>query len=59
MIINPANLERGARDARGRGRQAANAIERLEDDTVKPLPDVRTSPRFGGASSAGGAGAAP
>lgn len=59
MIVNPAHLERGEGDARGRGRQAANAIERLEDDTVKPLPDVRTSPRFSGASSAGGAGAAP
>jgi hypothetical protein len=57
MIVNPADLERGEGDPRGRGRQAANAIERVEDDTVKPLPDVRTSPRVGGPSSTGGAGA--
>jgi len=57
MIVNPADLERGEGDPRGRGRQAANAVERLEDDAVKPLPDVRTSPGFGATSGTGGAGA--
>jgi hypothetical protein len=44
MIVEPAHLELGVGDPRGRGRQATNAIERLEDDEVKPLPDVRASP---------------
>lgn len=57
MIANPADLERGEGDARGRGRQAANAIERLEDDKIKPLPDVRSTPRFGGEGAGGGSGA--
>lgn len=51
MIADPAHLDRGVGDDRGRARQAANAIQRLEDDALKPLPDVRTS-RFG----AGGGG---
>lgn len=56
MIVNPADLERGEGDPRGRARQAVGAIERLEDDAVKPLPEVRTSPAFGrGASGGGGA----
>jgi hypothetical protein len=54
MIVNPADLERGEGDPRGRARQASGAIERLEDDEVKPLPDVRTSPNFGRGTTGGG-----
>jgi len=43
MIAEPSHLQRGASDPTGRGRQATNAIERLEDDDLKPLPDVRAS----------------
>lgn len=56
MIADPADLERGQGDPRGRSRQAAGAIERLEDDEVKPLPDVRSAPGFGGTAPPGGAG---
>lgn len=44
MIADPAHLDRGVGDDRGRARQAADAIQRLEDDDLKPLPEVRTSP---------------
>jgi hypothetical protein len=43
MVAEPSHLQRGASDPTGRGRQATNAIERLEDDDLKPLPDVRAS----------------
>lgn len=56
MIANPADLERGEGDPRGRGRQASNAIERLEDDKVNPLPDVRAS-NVGRSGATGGTGA--
>ena len=56
MIADPAHLEQGVGDPRGRGRQAANAIERLEDDALKPLPDVRAS-TVGPSTGAGGTGA--
>ncbi|WP_114377576.1 hypothetical protein [Elioraea thermophila] len=54
MIANPAHLDRGVGDDRGRSRQAADAIQRLEDDALKPLPEVRTSPV--GASAGGRSG---
>jgi len=54
MIADPAHLDRGVGDARGRARQATNAIERLEDDDVKPLPEVRTSPVGGAVGGRGG-----
>lgn len=53
MIVDPAHLERGEGDPRGRGRQATNAIERLEDDKLHQLPDVRSST----VGSTGGTGA--
>jgi len=53
MIANPADLERGEGDPRGRARQAAGAIERLEDDAVKPLPDMRATPGLGSGASGG------
>jgi hypothetical protein len=56
MIADPAHLERGEGDPRGRGRQATNAIERLEDDKLHPLPDVRAS-TVGPTGATGGAGA--
>jgi hypothetical protein len=43
MIAEPSHLRQGVSDPTGRGRQATNAIERLEDDELKPLPDVRAS----------------
>jgi hypothetical protein len=56
MIADPQHLERGVGDPRGRGRQAADAIERLEDDALKPLPDVRAS-NVGPSVGGGGQGA--
>lgn len=56
MIADPAHLEQGVGDPRGRGRQAADAIERLEDDALRSLPDVRAS-TVGPSAGAGGAGA--
>lgn len=56
MIADPAHLQQGVGDPSGRGRQATNAIERLEDDALKPLPDVRAS-TVGPSAGAGGAGA--
>lgn len=56
MIADPAHLDRGVGDPRGRGRQAADAIERLEDDALKPLPDVRAS-TVGPSAGGGGLGA--
>lgn len=53
MIADPAHLDRGVGDDRGRSRQAADAIQRLEDDALKPLPNVRTS-SFGGGGGGGG-----
>lgn len=53
MIADPAHLDRGVGDDRGRSRQAADAIQRLEDDALKPLPDVRAS-RIGGGGGASG-----
>lgn len=52
MIADPAHLDRGVGDDRGRARQAADAIQRLEDDALKPLPEVRTS-RVGGGGGGG------
>lgn len=43
MIAEPSHLQQGVSDPTGRGRHATNAIERLEDDDLKPLPDVRAS----------------
>lgn len=43
MIADPSHLQQGVSDPTGRGRHATNAIERLEDDDLKPLPDVRAS----------------
>lgn len=43
MIADPGHLQHGASDPSGRGRQATDAIERLEDRKLDPLPDVRTS----------------
>ncbi|MFN6999003.1 hypothetical protein [Elioraea tepidiphila] len=43
MIVDPSHLRQGVGDPTGRGRQATNAIERLEDDDLKPLPDIRAS----------------
>lgn len=56
MIADPAHLERGEGDPRGRGRQATNAIERLEDDKLRELPDVRAS-SVGSTGATGGTGA--
>lgn len=53
MIADPAHLDRGVGDDRGRSRQAADAIQRLEDDALKPLPDVRAS-RIGSGGGGGG-----
>jgi hypothetical protein len=43
MIADPGHLQHGVGDPRGRARQAADAIERLEDRKIEPLPDLRTS----------------
>lgn len=47
MIADPAHLRQGVGEPSGRGRQATDAIERLEDRKLDPLPDVRASPRLG------------
>ena len=56
MIADPAHLQEGVGDPRGRSRQAADAIERLEDDALRSLPDVRAS-TVGPSTSTGGGGA--
>ncbi|WP_439579395.1 hypothetical protein [Elioraea sp.] len=56
MIADPGHLQQGVGDPSGRGRQAANAIERMEDDKLKVLPDVRAS-AVGPSAGAGGGGA--
>lgn len=56
MIANPTDLQRGHGDGAALAATAANAIDRLRADKVKPLPSSDISDvKVGNSGAAGGA----
>lgn len=56
MIADPAHLSLGVGATSASGTAGAAAIERLNTDRLKPLPDVRLAPVGGGGGGSGEGG---
>ncbi len=55
MLADPSHAERGVAAGTERGQPASTAIQRLEQDRRRPLPDSRVA-RIGVVGGAGGTG---